>query len=198
LCLESGLQAQVLARLVDLDEVTPEALEAVQRSLTTRLQQHLHGKKRRAAGLETVRQILRAAGPLAEHELRRAIDRFDRNLARQLGGVEEDAASSATDAELTFDDLAELEAPQLRKVLVQTPAAIRTLALAGGSAAFAERCYGLLSRSQAKQLRRDLANIGPTSMRDIAAAQQAMAAVARDLLAVGAIRVPRALVESPR
>jgi flagellar motor switch protein FliG len=198
-CLKPSVQVEVLRRLLDLDEANPAALEAVKRGLESRLTQHLRGKQRRTAGLATVRQILRAAGPIAERQLQQTIAVNDPELARLLGAPPRQETAEEPDSRHEFERLASLPDADLLAVAQVVSTQCLALALAAAPAAFARRVLRLLPGGQARQLRRALGRLSPLRISDLEAAQQHMARAARDLTARDATASPGAtLVGSAR
>lgn len=197
LCLPKQLQQEVVRRLVDLDEANPAALEAVKRNLETKLRAHIEGKKRRASGLATVHQILRAAGPIAEHELRKSLA-AEADLAELLGKPERtlpQAAKPSAPAECRlFEELTQLGDKDLAIVLVRADRACLELALAGCAVRFAERALRLLPGRESKRLRKALQNLGPLRLSDIERAQDELVRLATRLDDDGAIDWPVSLV----
>ena len=55
------MQAEVVRRLVDLEETAPEILREVEEALQSRLSQQVQMQRRRVAGLAAVAGILQAA-----------------------------------------------------------------------------------------------------------------------------------------
>jgi flagellar motor switch protein FliG len=198
LCFSKAQQGEVVRRLMDLDEANPAALEAVKRNLETRLRAHIEGRKRRASGLATVQQILKAAGPAAERELRRNLSQHA-DLAQVLGqDREETAARSERTVVLAerrmFEELSALPDADLALVLRRVDRQCLVLALAGSAVRFAERVLRLLPAKEAKALRRALQNLGSLPLSDIEQAQDELVWTAMEMDAAEQIHWPQALV----
>lgn len=196
LCFSQRQQAEIVRRLVDLDEANPQALEKVKQNLENRLRTHIEGKKRRATGLATVHQILRAAGPLGEDQLRRSLAAHN-DLAELLGEKPrgQRPAPKLQEREYRlFDELAALSDKDLLQVVRQVDHACLQLALADCGVRFAERVLKMLPGKESKALRQALRNLGPLQLRDIEAAQDLVVQAATRLEAAGAIHWPNALV----
>ena len=186
-CLDRDLQMEVLRRLIDLDEANPEALDAVKRGLEFRLQEHIQGKQRRAAGIATVRQILAAAGPVAEHQLRFSLESFDPSLAGALQASKTDAQRSSKRTDVKFEDLDLLDDPALRRVIGATANQYLVLALAGAPLPLADRMLRLMPSTVAKKLRRAISRLGALPISDLELAAAEMVQRACNLEASGAI-----------
>jgi flagellar motor switch protein FliG len=92
------------------------------------------------------------------------------------------AAALPAAPSLRFDDLARLGTEELSAVLQQVDANVLVLALAGSSDELVERVTGRMPRKVAKAFRRQLRQMGPTRLRDVEAAQAAVAAAATQSL----------------
>ncbi len=79
---------------------------------------------------------------------------------------------------LTFNDLSRLARDELSAVLCEMDANVLVLALAASSDELVDQVTGQMPRKVAKAFRRQLRRLGPTRLRDVEAAQAAVAAVA--------------------
>lgn len=83
---------------------------------------------------------------------------------------------------IPFGLLERLPVRLLAEVVRRTPSRQVLLALAGGSGALQRRIESQVPDKQARQLRRQIEALGPTRLRDVEAAQQAMALTAAAVL----------------
>ena len=181
--LPNALQAEVIRRLVDLDETDPEILAEVEQGLEDRIARHLQMQQRRTAGIKAVVNILAAAEPDVERQILANLARHAPELARQLP-----YAGPA----FCIDDLALLDAQTLAVLVRQADPEVTTLALAGCRGELVERVLGSLPSVEAEELRDAWRHLGPTPLTDIEAAQQAIVALAEQLDAEGRIELPLA------
>lgn len=82
-----------------------------------------------------------------------------------------------------FSVLERLPVAMLAEVVRRTPSRLVLLALAGGSDALQRRIESQVPDKQARQLRRHIEALGPTRLRDVEAAQRAMAETAAVVIA---------------
>ena len=83
----------------------------------------------------------------------------------------------------------------LAKVFAECDSDVLILALAGAHPSFARRVLDQLPWREAKQLRRQLDGLGPTSLADVESAQDDVVAIARRLHAAGRIELaPRRML----
>jgi flagellar motor switch protein FliG len=184
--LPEAVQADVLGRLVDLDEAHPDIVREVERGLESRMTIHTRRTRRQTQRLSVVSEILRAADPIVERDLLGNLARHDAHLAARL--------HRHTPA---FDDLAQLSDEDLRAVLEAAGPDVALLGLAGADPHLLERVLSHLPAREARTLRHALAHLGPTRLSDLEAAQQGLVDAARRLADEGRISLPQAPPRRP-
>ncbi len=179
--LNAGLQADVIRRLVDLEETDPQILREVERGLQSRLLEQVRTQRRRVAGLSAVAGILEACDEEVGTEILDNLSRHDRQLAERLGpdGFE-------------FADLLAADDESLAVTLRAADSQWIQLALVGAPPEWIDRFLGLLPDAQARQVRHDLRQLGPTRLSDVEEARRRLAELARRLAIQRRIRLPRA------
>jgi flagellar motor switch protein FliG len=181
--LPSTLQAEVIRRLVDLDETDPDILAEVEQGLETRIARHLQMQQRRTAGMKAVVNILAAAERDVERQILVNLARHAPELARQL---------PYSGPAFGFEDLALLDGATLGVLVRQADPEVTILALAGSHAQLVDRVLGSLPTVEAQELRDAWRHLGPTPLSDIEAAQQAIVELAEQLELEGRIELPLA------
>lgn len=177
--LDGELQADVLRRLITLDQADPEMLREVERGLESRMLEQALVERRREAGVDSVARILDAAAPSARRQILANLAVCDRALAARL-----------RPRQLEFDDLQRLDDTALAAVLSMVDDEITRLALAGAELALVNRILGRLPAAEARRVRRKIEKLGPTRLSDVEDAQHELARVASDLLLQGKIDYP--------
>lgn len=177
--LDGDLQADVLRRLITLDQADPEMLREVERGLESRMLEQALVERRRDAGVDSVARILEAAAPAARGKILANLAVRDRALAARL-----------QPRQLEFDDLNRLDDAALAIVLSMVDDEITRLALAGAELVFVNRILGRLPAAEARRVRRRIEKLGPTRLSDVEEAQRELARVASDLLLQGEIDYP--------
>lgn len=94
---------------------------------------------------------------------------------------------------LIFEDLLDLDVRSLATVLDAVELRACAVALLDRSEAFKQGLFGMLPKSVAAGMRQQLKHLGPVRLLDIAAAQDAIAAVAWNLAQQGLITLPKHL-----
>jgi flagellar motor switch protein FliG len=85
-------QAEVVRRMIDLEETSPEILAEVERQIQSLLSHELRSSRRREAGMATVGAILAAAGGSGREAILDNLAGFDDRLAKRLDEVTEETA----------------------------------------------------------------------------------------------------------
>jgi flagellar motor switch protein FliG len=177
--LRGPLQAEVIRRLVELEETDPEILREVERALESRLSQQVHMRRRRVAGLKAASGILEACdGRIGVHILDN-LAKHDQPLARRLGPPS-----------LDFDDLAGWDDATLTTVFQAVEPDLAMTALVGAPPEMIDRALRHLPPSEAATVRHKLDHPGPIRLRDVEDARQQIADRARGLAMQGHIRLP--------
>lgn len=164
------LQVNVLRRLVDQDETSPDILREVERGLQSRIDAELQRTQRRSAGLATVSRILQEADATSQRE-----------LLRHLGQQDLPLASALAREPLQFEDLNQFDDESLSMLARAAEPRVLVLALAGTTREFAERWLRQLPQAQARGLRQAVDELGATRLTDVAQAQQELARLAEEL-----------------
>ncbi|MCA9100210.1 MAG: hypothetical protein KDA63_03610 [Planctomycetales bacterium] len=166
--LSPATQADVLRRLIDLDEADPETLREVERGLESRISRETRRRERRNTGLALVSGILHQADADEEHEILG-------NLASYAPAL----AAMFDDRFASLDELTDLPGQMLAEVVATLEPQVVVLALLGMTSEFAERVLSALPRSVARAIRRDMTRLGPVRLDDVETAQHEMLAAAR-------------------
>ena len=167
-CFDASLQVEVVRRLADLENTAPETLQEVEQALEARLSRQFAMDSARAAGPETVGNILahcdsRTAGDILENLAAR-----DKRLAEQLGY-----------RPVEFDDLARFDDATLQAVFHAAEPEVAQTALVGAPPRLVERIVQCMTPEEARRLRRKLDCPGPIRLSDIEDARQQITGLAQ-------------------
>jgi flagellar motor switch protein FliG len=198
--LPSRLQAETLERLSALGESDPASLTVLERELAAWLTSQQAGRSRRARRTDAVAAILAAAQQTSRHVILDNLKQHNGRLAEEIAGLlpkrpqpqsipvdlpppqpkpaPRPAPAPPVAPTLRFDDLTQLDTEELSAVLRQIDANVLVLALAGSSDELVAQVTGRMPRKVAKAFCRQLRHMGPTRLRDVEAAQTAVAEVA--------------------
>lgn len=177
--LDADLQAEVIQRLIDLDQADPDVVREVERALESRMLEQALAERRRESGLELVARILDAAEPTLRRSLMSNLSRQDRRLAERL-----------RPQQFEFDDLNEVDDATFAAIIAAAGMEISRLALAGAKESLIDRLVKPLTPPEAKKMRRMIEHLGPLRLSDVEEAQHEVARIARQLALEGTIDLP--------
>ncbi len=177
--LDGPLQADVLRRLMSLDQADPEILLEVERGLESRLREQSQVERRRDAGLASIARMLESAAPNVRRAILANLATHDRHLAGRLRSPS-----------VRFEDLQELDDEALAAVLAAAEPEVARLALAGASPALVDRVLAQLQPAEARKVRRLIERLGPTRLSDVEEAQAELARIAHSMVLEGRIDLP--------
>jgi flagellar motor switch protein FliG len=173
------LQGPVTARLTELEAPAPIALTHLARHLTEKLR-----------GEVCVEPPPADAGPRRVADILGRMRRSVENLV--LASLEEQSptlAQKVNQYRFTFENLLELQPRTLQRVLRDVEADTLRVAMKGLDEVQQQVIYSNMSERAAARLKEDLENSGPTPLREVEAAQQAMVVTARALQESGEIQL---------
>ncbi len=185
--LPEDMQAEVMRRMAQLDEIHPEAVREVERIFEARTHDRQRVQHRKMAGIQTLSRILAAAQDHTSQSSEAAP-----NLGSDDGFQEADEKLSVDfehQPAWSFEDLQRLEGRQLVAILSACDPELAMLALAGASPALYERLVTGLSNSERRLLRLRLEQVGPIRLRDVERAQQHVVQTALRLAEQGKIQL---------
>ncbi|NQU25761.1 MAG: hypothetical protein HQ567_31110 [Candidatus Nealsonbacteria bacterium] len=166
--LEPAQQADVIRRLIDLEETDREILREVEGALQSRLAEQVPMQRRRTAGMKAVDGILRAAGGTVGMTILDNLAEHDRPLAERFGCRRMD-----------FDDLLRLDDATLGAVFQQAEPELAMAALIGAAPKLIDRILGRFPADDAQAVRHRLDHPGPIRLSDVESARQQIADLAR-------------------
>ncbi len=176
--LKEEVQVEVVMRMAELDKVSPEILVEVDRVLQEELLSVEGMEGQRLGGVETVAEILNNA---------------DRALEAQvLEGVEEQRETLAEEIRrlmFVFEDLLGVDDRGVMAILKEVSTDDLKLALKTSSDDLQEKIFGNMSQRAVEMLREDMEIMGPTRIKDVEAAQQAIIKIAKRLEQEGKLQL---------
>jgi flagellar motor switch protein FliG len=176
--LPNDVQAPVAARLAEMEAPAPIALQHLERCLGEKLQ-----------GVQAAASGQQGAGPRRVADILGMMRRSMESLV--LASLEQQAPALAQKVQqyrFTFENLLELESRSLQRVLRDVEADSLRLAMKGLTEDQQQVIFSNMSERAAERLKEELENSGPTPLREVEAAQQAMVAMARALQEGGEIQ----------
>lgn len=172
--LPRGLATDVLKRLLNLGDIHPGALKALENVL---------------------RQALAPASQCAikggHAQVAEIFDRLDseseQSLLSTLDGAEPGAGNKIRALMFTFDDLSRLDPASLQTILGNVDRAVLTIALKDAAEAVTQAFFQNITQRAGELLRDDIASTGPVRRSEIEAARAEVLTIARTLVKRGDI-----------
>jgi flagellar motor switch protein FliG len=178
--LPEALSVEVVQRMLRLEPVQPQVLEAVERVLSEEF----------AASLARAPADGRGAAD-APASVARILDKLDRATERRIVAALErdnrDGAERVKQRMAGFDDLAQLSIEDAKALLRRAPAEKLAVALKAASEATRKLFLDALPERSQRVLRQEIAALGPVRLRDVDEAQKAILDVAKEMAAGGEI-----------
>ena len=183
--LPEELRTNVITRMANLDEISPEVVDQISSVIDRRLRS-LGG-----ASHESLGGVRAVAGLL---------NRLDRSVGgavlEQVEHDNPDLAASIRNLMFVFEDLRRVEDAALREITQRADRKVLTVALKGASENMRDRFFDNMSKRAAGVLREDLEVLGAVRMRDVEQAQREVVSIARKLEEEGLLTTDRATGEA--
>ncbi len=177
------VQADVVRRLVELDDAHPEVLLEVERGLHSRFSEQHRRQSRLKSGLARVAEILKAATPTTKRGILLNLARHNQELAGHLDGSHFELA-----------DLDSLDPSSLITLLNVAGKDLANLALAQAPEGLAGRLASRLPPELARAFFASPAAIGPVRLADMEEASRQLLNLLRQLVLEGRVQRPASAV----
>ncbi|HQH28598.1 MAG TPA: flagellar motor switch protein FliG, partial [Oligoflexia bacterium] len=172
------MQTDVLIRVAQLEHVKSDVIDEVREVLRTQLRGVSMGEEEELGG------------PKATAEILNFVDR--NNEERIISEIEEiypELAENVRNLMFTFEDIVKIDDRSIQTILKEVPRDQLVLALKTASSELKGLLFRNISQRAAEMLQDDLEALGPTPLKDVEKAQQAVVDVVRRLEAEGKITV---------
>ena len=174
--LPAELRAPAIRRMASLDQVAPEVIERLAKSLSAKLRIMGETNLEPCGGIQAAAQLLNRVDPSASEEILGQIASEDPTLGQTI-----------RQKMFVFTDLMNISKQSLQTLIGQADRRVLTLALKGTSAQMKKRVMSFMSTRAAEMLEEDLQALGPVRIRDVEEAQQQIMALAARLQSEGTI-----------
>jgi flagellar motor switch protein FliG len=174
--LPHDLRADVLTRMANLDEISPDVIAQISTLIDQRLKTLGGPNREQHGGIKAVAELF---------------NRLDRNVSKSvLETIETDSpdlAVSIRNLMFVFDDLRHVEDTGLREIIQRADKKVLTIALKGSSEDIRNRFFQNMSKRAADMIREEMDVLGAIRLREVEKAQQEIVAIARKLEEEGLI-----------
>lgn len=168
--LPEDLRVEVITRMANLDDISPEVISRIAKVIETRLKSLGVTTKESFGGVRAVAELL---------------NRLDRNISQSvLESIEAetpDLAVSIRNLMFVFDDLQGVEDTAIREIVQRADKKTLTIALKGASEEIRTRFFGNMSKRASEMIREEMEVLGAMRLRDVEKSQQEIVAIARKL-----------------
>ena len=174
--LPSQLQVDVVKRIAQLQQFSPEAAETISNVLNQKLKQTGVEKKQGPARVDSLPGLMNQLQPATAKAILDAIEKENAELANKIRNLM-----------FTFEDLIGVPETALRDLLGAVDKKTLALALKGASEPVKAHIFKAMSSRAVEMLKEDMEVLGRVRAKDVSKAQQEAIAAARQLEAEGKI-----------
>lgn len=178
--LPESLQAEVVLRMANLENVDPELISEIDKVLKNQLANSHTVEQAALGGVQPVAEMLNVMDKNTEQSIMSRLEEKDPLLAEEIRKLM-----------FVFEDIAKIDDRGVQILLKEVPNDRLLLALKTANDDIRNKIFKNISSRAADMLREDLSNMGPARLSDVESAQQEIVNVARRLEAEGKIIIAR-------
>ncbi|MBL8144680.1 MAG: flagellar motor switch protein FliG [Acidobacteria bacterium] len=168
--LPEDLRVEVVTRMANLDEISPEVISRISAVIEQRLKS-VGGQTHESYG-----------GVRAVAELLNRIDRaVSQPVLEAIENQSPDLAVSIRNLMFVFDDLKGVEDTALREIISRADKKVLTTSLKGAAEEIRNRFFANMSKRAVEMIKEEMEVLGAIRLRDVEKAQQEIVAIARKL-----------------
>ena len=176
--LKEEQRIEVVMRMSELDKVSPEILVDIDRVLQEELLSVEGMEGQRLGGVEAVAEILNNADRALEASLLEGIEEQREELADEIRKLM-----------FVFEDLIDVDDRGIMAILKEVSTDDLKLALKTSSEPLQDKVFNNMSQRAVEMLKEDMEIMGPTRIKDVEAAQQAILKIAKRLEQEGKVQL---------
>jgi len=183
--LPETMRVDVLTRMANLDEISPDVIAKISELLDLRLTTLGRGNREQRGGVRAVAELF---------------NRLEREISRTvLESIETDLPDLAVairNLMFVFDDLRHVDDNGLREIIQRADKKALSVALKGASEDIRGRFFQNMSNRAAEMMKEEIEVLGAVRLREVEKAQQEIVAIARKLEEEGLITTGAAAGEA--
>jgi flagellar motor switch protein FliG len=176
--LQTERQLQVIRRIANMGQTSPEILEQVEQGLEMRMAALVNQSYEHSGGVPTVADILNVSDRTTERALLENLAQEDPELVEEIRRLM-----------FVFEDIGKLTDRDVQAVLKNVEASQWAMALKGSSEELKEKILGNMSQRAATILREEMEYLGSVRVSEVETMQQQVVDVVRRLEDIGEISV---------
>lgn len=178
--LPESLQAEVVLRMANLENVDPELISEIDKVLKNQLSASHTVEQASLGGVQPVAEMLNVMDKNSEQSIMARLEEKDPLLAEEIRKLM-----------FVFEDIAKIDDRGIQILLKEVPNDKLLLSLKTANEDIRSKIFKNISARAAEMLREDLNNMGPARLSDVESAQQEIVNAARRLEAEGKIIIAR-------
>jgi flagellar motor switch protein FliG len=182
--LPDDLRPEVTQRMAALDQISPEVINRIAKSVASKLRILGESSLEAYGGVRAVAEVLTRLDAATTEKILEQIQERDGNLAEGI-----------RDLMFVFDDFLQVSREALQIILNQVDRKLLPMALKGCLPEVRRHFGALMSSRAAEMLEEDMEALGAVRIRDVEEAQHKIIAVARKLQAEGLISLQSSAAE---
>ncbi|MFO0944970.1 MAG: flagellar motor switch protein FliG [Planctomycetota bacterium] len=182
--LPAAKQLEVIRRIANMEQTTPEIVREVERGLEKRLSSFLSQELEQAGGASALAEILNYSDRATEKAILEGLEGEDPDLVEQVRRLM-----------FVFDDIQLVDQRGIQEVLKETQNDTLALALKGASEAMREKFFSAMSERAATLIKENMEFLGPVRLSEVDRAQQEIVDTVRRLSDAGTINISERGVE---
>jgi flagellar motor switch protein FliG len=168
--LNATKQLEVVRRVANMEQTSPEVIRDVERSLEVRMSSAFNQQLEKAGGVQAVAEILNVADRMT-----------NKGILENLGADDPELVDQIKRLMFTFDDLMKLDDKSIQSLLKEVENSQWAMALKGASEELRTKILGNLSQRAAAMLTEEMEYLGPVRVSDVEAMQQIIVDAVRRL-----------------
>jgi flagellar motor switch protein FliG len=170
------LQTEVVYRMAELENVSPEIVEEIDLALQKEVAAVKSFEGQRVGGIRPVAEILNQMDSTVEGNILKGIEEYRQGLADEIRQLM-----------FVFDDLVDVDDRGIMAILKEVNNEELLLAMKTSSDELKEKIFRNMSERAAQMMKEDLEVMGPVRLKDVETAQQSIIKVAKKLEGEGKI-----------
>ena len=174
--LPSKTQIEVVRRVANMEQTSPEVIDQVEKALESRLSAIVSQKFEKAGGIDSVAEMLNLTDRATEKGIMETLDEDDPELVEQIRRLM-----------FVFEDIILVNDKGIQSVLKEIENETLSLALKTASEELKEKIFGNMSERAVTLIKEDMEYMGPVRVADVESAQQKIVDVVRRLEDTGEI-----------
>jgi flagellar motor switch protein FliG len=176
--LPSNKQLDVIRRVANMEQTSPEVIADVERTLQSRMTSTFNQQLEKRGGVPMVAQILNVTDRMTNKGILESLEQEDAELADEIRRLM-----------FVFDDLLKLDDKAIRSLLKEVENNQWAISLKGASDEIRQKIFSNLSQRAAEMLKEEMEFLGPVRLSDVEAVQQQIVDAVRRLEDAGEIVV---------